>query len=73
MAAEDAVAIIKRSIADETFRLALSRNFDKTIADNQLQLTTDESKALKQIDWNFTGLPSVPGLGGSWVHIYSTD
>ncbi len=71
MAAEDAIAIIKRSISDETFKLALSRDFDKAIADNQLVLTQDETDALRKIDWT-QELPSVPGLGGKWVHVYSS-
>lgn len=74
MAEKDVIAIIKKAVQDETFRLALSRNPQKALEDHQLELTEDELKALKQVDWEMP-LPTTHGelLAAKWIHIYKTD
>jgi hypothetical protein len=69
MAIEDVHALLKKATTDDVFRLALAKNFDKTIAAHDMSLTPAELTAIKAVNFkkpNFSG-PSA----ASWVHIYS--
>ena len=74
MPTEDVQAVIKKAISDETFKLALSRDFDLAIEKHNLKLTPDELDALKKVDWTKqipTGADAAMA-GAAWVHIYKT-
>ena len=70
MAQEDVVALIRRAVTDDTFRLALSRDFDAAVEVSLLRLTDEETEALKKL--SFEG--PLPGSieEGRWVHIYES-
>ncbi|WP_310632615.1 hypothetical protein [Paraburkholderia sp.] len=71
MSQEYVLATVKKAFSDDIFRLALVKDFDKTIAENSIDLTANESAELKKVDWaNYAGLGA--GGGGDWVHVYST-
>lgn len=71
MAEEDVRATIKKAISDEAFRLALSRDFDGTIKNHHLKLSTTEIQALKNVDFS-KRLPTA-AAAGTWVHIYKSS
>ncbi|GIK41284.1 MAG: hypothetical protein BroJett011_51170 [Chloroflexota bacterium] len=70
MAKEDVAAILKKAATDDTFRLALSRDFENTIKMHGLQVDANELTALKQVDWQTSFNPD-DMLAAKWVHIYS--
>jgi len=73
MAQADVEATLKKAVADDTFRLALARDFDRTIKAHNLQLTAAEAKALKTVDWT-ARLPTKGGAAAAtWVHIYKSS
>ena len=51
MAQEDVIALIRRSIMDDTFRLALSRDFDKAVEANLISLSDEEKQSLRNLTW----------------------
>jgi hypothetical protein len=70
MPEEDVQALLRKALTDDTFRLRLGRNFDKTIANNDLDLSPRETEALKQINWSRAFQPG-DLAANSWVHIYN--
>ena len=72
MAIEDVQAMLRKATVDDTFRLRLAKNFDKTVAEHELDLSGEEVKALKAVNWK-SGLPTGrAAAAGTWVHIYKS-
>lgn len=71
MPQEDVNALIKKAVTDDTFRNALSKDFDKTVDVHQINLSADEANALKAVNWKSNSLPSAV-TAGRWVHIYQS-
>ena len=70
MAEADIKAILRKAVVDETFRLQLSRDVDKALENHQLNVSADERKALRSIDW---GVAIDAGVAaGTWVHVYKS-
>jgi hypothetical protein len=71
----DAAALIRKALSDDVFRVGLARDFDGTVSAHNLNLTSEEARALSRVDWS-SPLPSVavdPGANASWIHIYSAE
>jgi hypothetical protein len=71
MAVEDVKNLIQKSMHDSTFRTALYKNFDQTVATHQIHLTPLEREALIAVDWT-APLPNFTS-SGTWVHIYKVS
>lgn len=72
MATKDAEALIRKAVTDDVFRIGLTNDFDGTIEAHRLNLTEDEIRGLKAVDWK-AQLPSKKDLAAAtWVHIYKS-
>jgi hypothetical protein len=73
MATEDVQAVLRKASSDDAFRIALAKDFDKTITTHHLELSADEAKHLKAVNWK-NALPSAKAAAaGTWVHIYKSS
>ena len=73
MPIQDVHAIIKKAVSDDTFRMALHRSFNTTIASHSLDLTKEESDALIKVDWSKPLPSNTTALAGTWVHVYKSN
>ena len=74
MPKEDVIALIKKAISDEAFKISLNRDFEKTIESHNLVLTKEEFEALQKTNW-LEKLPTDPDLttAATWIHIYKSS
>ena len=72
MAQKDVEAIIRKSVQDDAFRIALSRNLKRTVESHGLELTDPELEALGQVDWDRQMPSRTEMAAGTWVHIYKS-
>ena len=73
MAQEDVEATIKKAVADDTFRRALGKDLERTLESHQIELSSEELEALKQVDWSRPLPSSIDMVAGTWVHIYKSS
>lgn len=62
--------IIRKAVADAEFRKELAQDFAEIL--DQYNLTDEEKKALKSIDWS-KPLSSNDTRDSKWVHIYKQN
>jgi hypothetical protein len=69
---EDVLAVFKKAVNDDLFRLSLARDLEGTLDAHNVMVTREEFAGLSSVDWG-AAVPGSGDLAASWVHIYKTD